>query len=58
MGQPMGRFQTWATTDRSHFYFIVRIFNAYRKGLTGTAALYAVKKYKSHRRIPENGINF
>ena len=55
MGRPMGRFQTWATTDRSHFYFSMRIFNGYRKGLT---ALYAVKKYKSQRRIPENGINF
>ncbi len=35
-----------------------RFMDAYRKGLTGTAALYAVKKYKSHRRIPENVINF
>jgi len=28
--------------------------DAYRKGLTGTAALYVVKQYKSHQRIPEN----
>ena len=35
-----------------------RFMDAYRKGLTGTAALYAVKKYKSHRRIPENVISF
>jgi hypothetical protein len=31
-----------------------RFVDAYRKGLTGFHALYAVKKYKSHRRIPEN----
>ncbi|GES82983.1 hypothetical protein RCL_jg27849.t1 [Rhizophagus clarus] len=35
-----------------------RFIDAYRKGLTGTAALYTVKKYKSHRRISENVINF
>ncbi|PKY61561.1 hypothetical protein RhiirA4_431900 [Rhizophagus irregularis] len=33
-----------------------RFMDAYRKGLTGTAALYAVKQYKSHQRIPENVI--
>lgn len=31
-----------------------RFIDAYRKGLTGPHALYAVKKYKSHRRIPQN----
>lgn len=31
-----------------------RFMDAYRKGLTGIEALYAVKKYRSHRRIPEN----
>ena len=30
-----------------------RFIDAYHKGLTGVHALYAVKKYKSHRRIPE-----
>ena len=31
-----------------------RFIDAYRKGLTGFNALYALKKYKSHRRILEN----
>ena len=31
-----------------------RYMDAYRKGLTGKAAQYAVKKYHSHRRIPNN----
>ena len=31
-----------------------RFIDAYRKGLTGPHALYTVKKYKSHRRIPQN----
>ena len=31
-----------------------RYMDAYRKGLTPSAAEFAVKKYKSHRRIPEN----
>jgi len=31
-----------------------RFIDAYRKGLTGISALYIVKKYKSHRRIPAN----
>lgn len=34
-----------------------RFMDAYRKGLTGIEALYAVKKYRSHRRIPENMMN-
>ena len=32
--------------------------DAYRKGLTGIAALYTVKQYRSHRRIPENVIDY
>jgi hypothetical protein len=31
-----------------------RFMDAYRKGLTGVEALYTVKKYKSHRKIPNN----
>ena len=31
--------------------------SAYRLGLSGGAALFAVKKYKSHRRVPEYGNN-
>ena len=27
--------------------------DAYRKGISGKLAEYAVKKYKSHRRIPD-----
>uniref|UniRef100_U9TZ17 Tc1-like transposase DDE domain-containing protein n=1 Tax=Rhizophagus irregularis (strain DAOM 181602 / DAOM 197198 / MUCL 43194) TaxID=747089 RepID=U9TZ17_RHIID len=34
-----------------------RFMDAYKKGLKGIEALYAVKKYKSHRRIPNNVIN-
>ncbi len=30
-----------------------RFMDAYRKGLTGLEILYAVKKYRSHRQIPE-----
>ena len=33
-----------------------RFIDAYCKVLTGVHALYTVKKYKSHRRIPENVI--
>jgi len=29
-----------------------RFMDAYRQGLTGIDALYAVKRYKSHRKIP------
>ena len=29
-----------------------RYMDAYRKGLTGKAAEYAIKKYHSHRRVP------
>jgi hypothetical protein len=29
-----------------------RYMSAYRIGLTGKQALFAVKKYKSHRRVP------
>ena len=35
-----------------------RFMDAYRKGLTGIAALYTVKQYRSHRRIPENVIDY
>ena len=31
-----------------------RFIDAYRKGLTGIEALYAVKKYRSYWQIPEN----
>jgi len=34
-----------------------RYMDAYRKGLTLQAAEFAVKKYKSHRRLPENVAN-
>ena len=34
-----------------------RFMDAYRKGLTGIAALYTVKQYRSHRRIPEKCVN-
>ena len=34
-----------------------RFMDAYKKGLMGIEALYAVKKYKSHRRIPNNIIS-
>jgi hypothetical protein len=29
----------------------------YRKGITGKVAEYAVKKYKSHRRVPDTIYN-
>ena len=35
-----------------------QIMDAYRKGLTGIAALYTVKQYRLHRRIPENVIDY
>lgn len=31
-----------------------RWMDIYRKGLTGATAEYAVKKYRSHRRVPDN----
>ena len=31
--------------------------NIYRKGITGKMAEFAVKKYKSHRRVPDNIYN-
>jgi hypothetical protein len=34
-----------------------RFMECYRKGLTVLQAEYIVKKYKSHRRIPDNVIN-
>jgi hypothetical protein len=34
-----------------------RFMAAYRNGLTGLEALYAVKKYISHRKIPSNVID-
>ena len=34
-----------------------RFMDAYRNGLTGLEALYAVKRYKSHRKIPSNVID-
>jgi hypothetical protein len=34
-----------------------RFMDAYRNGLTGVEALYAVKRYKSHRKIPSNVID-
>ncbi|CAG8795347.1 16914_t:CDS:2 [Gigaspora margarita] len=39
-------------TIRKHARLSYRWMDAYRKGLTGQAANYAVKKYKSHRSIP------
>jgi hypothetical protein len=34
-----------------------RFISAYSHGLTGLAADYAVKKYKSHRRIPDSVVD-
>ena len=34
-----------------------RFMSAYRLGLEGPLADYALKKYTSHRRIPENVVN-
>jgi hypothetical protein len=39
---------------RKYARYSWRFIDAYRKGLTGSRALYAVKKYKSHRCILEN----
>ena len=34
-----------------------RYMDIYRKGITGKMAEFAVKKYKSHRRVPNNIYN-
>lgn len=34
-----------------------RYMDAYRKGLTGKAAEHAVKKYRSHRRLPASVVD-
>ena len=34
-----------------------RYMDIYRKGITGKMAEFAVKKYKSHRRVPDNIYN-
>ncbi len=44
-------------TIRSYACRFWRFIDVYKKGLTGIEALYAVKKYKSHRRIPDNVMN-
>jgi len=44
-------------TIRSYVCRSWRFMDVYKKGLTGIEALYAVKKYKSHRRIPDNIMN-
>ena len=31
-----------------------RFMSAYRLGLSGRAAIFAAKKYKSHRKVPES----
>lgn len=41
-------------TIRKYAWMAFRYMDAYRKGLKGSAAEMAVKKYKSHRRISEN----
>ena len=41
-------------TIRRFFNRCLRYMSAYRIGLVGPALDYAVKKYKGHRRIPEN----
>ena len=42
------------TTIRKFVHKSWRYMDAYNKGLEGRAAEWAVSKYKSHRRIPEN----
>ncbi len=34
-----------------------RYMNIYRKGITGKFAIFAGKKYKSHRRVPDDVLN-
>ncbi|KAF9455167.1 hypothetical protein BDZ94DRAFT_1278708, partial [Collybia nuda] len=41
-------------TIRHYFRHCWRYMDAYRRGLNVKQAAYAVKKYKSHRRIPAN----
>ena len=43
---------------RKHSRRAFRFMDAYRKGLTGVAAAFAVKKYSSHRRIPNQVLLF
>ena len=42
---------------RCYTHRVWRFMDAYRKKLTNIEALYAVKKYRSHRRIPDNIMN-
>ena len=39
-------------TIRAYFRRVFRIYSAYDKGMNGELAVYVVRKYKSHRRIP------
>ena len=34
-----------------------RYMDIYRKGITGKLAVFAEKKYKSHRRVPDDVLN-
>jgi hypothetical protein len=34
-----------------------RYMNIYRKGITGKLAVFAEKKHKSHRRVPDDILN-
>ena len=43
-----------STTIRRYERLSFRFMDAYRKGLTSRQAVFAVKKYKSHRRLPDN----
>jgi hypothetical protein len=45
------------TEIRNYARKAFRYMDAYRIGLTGKAAEYAVKKYRSHRKLPESAIN-
>ncbi|CAG8718221.1 13358_t:CDS:2 [Rhizophagus irregularis] len=42
------------TTIRRYARKAFRYMDVYRKGLTGKAAEFAVKKYRSHRRVPDS----
>ncbi|KZV99844.1 hypothetical protein EXIGLDRAFT_668139 [Exidia glandulosa HHB12029] len=42
------------TTIRHYFRRVYRYMDAYRKGLDAKQAAHAVKKYKSHRKLPES----
>ena len=49
---PLALGQVSLTLIRKFARKSARYMDAYRKGLTGKAAEYAIKKYHSHRRVP------